>query len=414
MPTVSSVHEFGSFRLDSAERLLLRAGQPMSLTPKAFDLLVYLVERHGRLVTKQELLSAVWPDTFVEETNLTYTVSALRKALGDGQDGEQLIQTVPTRGYRFVAPITREENSSISSSSETPARSRPALVRRIGIAALAVAVIAILAALVRDSREATDPLAHHRFTIPLPDSAVDGISPEERIPVAQISPDGRRVAFIVRSVSGRLASRIWLQRLDDLRADEITGSEGALSLFWAPDSQQLGFFTRGAVKKLRVSNDTVQTLCDPCEPAGFGSGAWSRSGLILFPSEDGRLLGIRDGGGEPEAITSVDESRGELRHMSPRFLPDGHSFLYVIRNVDASRSGLYVGQVGSAEPRLLFQGEQPAIYAAPGYLLFNRAGHLLARPFDLARLEFSGDPIPLFPLDRRGSRHLFRFRTREC
>ena len=157
MPAAPSVHEFGAFRLDSAERLLLRAGQPVSLTPKAFDLLVYLVERAGRLVTKQELMSALWPDTFVEEANLTYTVSALRKALGDGQDGEQLIQTVPTRGYRFVAPVTREGNR--------PSRRRPKrrldrvqpLVRRLGIAALAVAVIAILAILFRRSPETTDP-----------------------------------------------------------------------------------------------------------------------------------------------------------------------------------------------------------------------------------------------------------------
>ena len=147
MPAIPSVYEFGAFRLNSAERLLLKAGRPVSLTPKAFDLLVYLVERPGRLVTKQELLSAIWQDTFVEETNLTYTVSALRKALGDGQDTDPLIQTVPTRGYRFVAPVTREANASISPTSERPARPIQPLVRRLGIAALAVAVIAILAIL---------------------------------------------------------------------------------------------------------------------------------------------------------------------------------------------------------------------------------------------------------------------------
>ena len=103
MPAASSVHEFGLFRLDSAERLLLRAGQPVSLTPKAFDLLVYLVDHAGRLVTKQALMSELWPNSFVEESNLTFTVSALRKALGDGQDGEQFIQTVPTRGYCFIS-----------------------------------------------------------------------------------------------------------------------------------------------------------------------------------------------------------------------------------------------------------------------------------------------------------------------
>ena len=120
MLPVSSVHEFGAFRLDAVERLLLKAGQPVSLTPKAFDLLVYLVERHGQLVAKKDLLSAVWPDTFVEEANLTYTISALRKALGDSQDGERYIQTVPTRGYRFVAPVARRERQPIPSIAEAP------------------------------------------------------------------------------------------------------------------------------------------------------------------------------------------------------------------------------------------------------------------------------------------------------
>jgi DNA-binding winged helix-turn-helix (wHTH) protein len=397
MPAIPSVYEFGAFRLDSAERLLLKAGQPVSLTPKAFDLLVYLVERPGRLVTKQELLSAIWQDTFVEETNLTYTVSALRKGLGDGQDTEPLIQTVPTRGYRFVAPVTREANASVSPS-ERPAGSIQPLARRLGIAALAVAVIAILAILFHRSPEATEP--HSRFTIPLPDSVVGGGSfLQARIALSQISPDGQRVAFIVQSVfRGARVPRIWIRRLDALQADEVSGSEGAASLFWAPDSQQLAFSTRSALKKLRVSDGTVQTLCDPCQHDGYGTGTWSRGGLIVVPSLQGSLLGIREGGGVPQALTSIDQSKGEIAHDAPQFLPDGQRFLYVIRNKDSELSGLYVGQVGSTERKLLFKGEQPAIYAAPGYLLFPLAGNLVARPFDPTRLEFSGDPMPLFPL----------------
>jgi DNA-binding winged helix-turn-helix (wHTH) protein len=107
------VYEFGSFRLDPTERLLLKDGQPVPLTPKAFDLLVYLAERPGRLVEKQALMSALWPDAVVEETNLAYNVSALRKALGDGHEAEHVIQTVPTRGYRFIAPI-RERSTNDS------------------------------------------------------------------------------------------------------------------------------------------------------------------------------------------------------------------------------------------------------------------------------------------------------------
>ena len=73
------IYEFGQFRLDLAERQLLRGGQSVALTPKAFDLLVYLVEHHGHLVEKQSLMTALWPDTIVEEANLAYTISALRK-----------------------------------------------------------------------------------------------------------------------------------------------------------------------------------------------------------------------------------------------------------------------------------------------------------------------------------------------
>jgi DNA-binding winged helix-turn-helix (wHTH) protein/Flp pilus assembly protein TadD len=99
------VYEFDGFRLDPAERLLVRDGQPVSLTPKAFDLLVHLVERHGRLVEKRGVLEALWPDSIVEEANLAYNISALRRVLDNGTGRDSLIQTVPTRGYRFVAAV---------------------------------------------------------------------------------------------------------------------------------------------------------------------------------------------------------------------------------------------------------------------------------------------------------------------
>src|SRR5687767_6056752 len=101
----SQTFAFGDFVLLPKERLLLRGGEPIALTAKAFDLLVVLVRRAGHLVTKDELFEAVWPGTFVQETNLTVNISAVRKALDDGRDGNRIIQTVPGRGYRFVAPV---------------------------------------------------------------------------------------------------------------------------------------------------------------------------------------------------------------------------------------------------------------------------------------------------------------------
>src|SRR5262245_52853860 len=99
------IYEFGPFRLDAAEHLLLRDGEAVPLTPKSFDLLIALVERHGRLLEKEELLKKVWPDTFVEEANLASNISQLRKALGDGENGHRYIETAPKRGYRFVAEV---------------------------------------------------------------------------------------------------------------------------------------------------------------------------------------------------------------------------------------------------------------------------------------------------------------------
>ena len=99
------IYEFGPFRLDEAEHLLLRDGEAVPLTPKAFDLLLALVERHGHLLEKDELLKRIWPDTFVEEANLASNISQLRKAMGDGENGHRYIETAPKRGYRFVASV---------------------------------------------------------------------------------------------------------------------------------------------------------------------------------------------------------------------------------------------------------------------------------------------------------------------
>jgi Tol biopolymer transport system component/DNA-binding winged helix-turn-helix (wHTH) protein len=109
------LYEFGDFCLDATERLLLRRGRPIQLTPKAFETLAYLVSRGGHVVEKEELLSAVWPNTFVEEATLAQNIFTLRKALGQGRDTEQYIETIPKRGYRFVCSIRelRDEGATL-------------------------------------------------------------------------------------------------------------------------------------------------------------------------------------------------------------------------------------------------------------------------------------------------------------
>src|SRR6476659_11449757 len=110
------LYRFGQFALDSRKRTVSRADSPVSLTPKAFDVLLFLVQNPNRLVTKEELLHAVWGDTFVEEGNLTQYISHLRKALEDNSDETRLIVTIARKGYQFTANVTAE-----SSVPDTPA-----------------------------------------------------------------------------------------------------------------------------------------------------------------------------------------------------------------------------------------------------------------------------------------------------
>ena len=135
-----AIFEFGLFRLNPAERLLLRAQVPVRLPPKAFDALVFLVENRGHLLEKEELLQKVWPGTFVEESNLAQHISILRKALQDGEGGFRYIETVPRRGYRFIAEVREQPSPGVAEATRPRRRLQP---RALAIAATMV-LLAVL------------------------------------------------------------------------------------------------------------------------------------------------------------------------------------------------------------------------------------------------------------------------------
>lgn len=105
------LYEFGPFRLNLSERQLFRDGKSVSLTPKAFETLVMLVMKRGHIVEKDDLLKGVWKDTFVEEANISRHVWMLRKTLGENENGQSYIETVPKRGYRFLANLEEPGNT---------------------------------------------------------------------------------------------------------------------------------------------------------------------------------------------------------------------------------------------------------------------------------------------------------------
>src|SRR5215213_4137558 len=99
------IHRFNDFAIDTEQKVLLCGGKAIPLAPKVFETLLALVENHGRIVLKEELMKRLWPDTFVEESNLSFNIQQLRKALGDNARKPIYVETIPRRGYRFIAEV---------------------------------------------------------------------------------------------------------------------------------------------------------------------------------------------------------------------------------------------------------------------------------------------------------------------
>src|SRR5205809_331082 len=147
---INHFHRFGEFTVDGDQKVLLRNDSPLPLAPKVFDTLLILLDNRGRIVEKEELMKRLWPDSFVEESNLTFNIQQLRKALGDNARQPRFIETVARRGYRFIAEVNgnsvlpsgaTNELSSTSAAFSLPASKRSYL----SIAALAVLVVGSIA-----------------------------------------------------------------------------------------------------------------------------------------------------------------------------------------------------------------------------------------------------------------------------
>ena len=269
---------FGPYELDPVEQRLLRQGLVVPLTPKAFDLLRVLVESSGRLVRKDDLIRQVWPDTFVDEANLSRVVSVLRATLADGDSTARYIETVPKRGYRFVAPVLRARQS--SSSDMAAPRSRPVpLVALTGavVAGLAAVVYLSLGAPVPASRPSIDAVgagpAHRQLTL----------TGRESWPA--LSPDGSHIAY----VSGASPdSQLMVQDLSSgqsvmaFRAPEIS------NLRWSPDGRELLLFARqldlsGGIHTVPRSGGAVRTIAN-----GMFKACWSPDGSRIAVGVFGR------------------------------------------------------------------------------------------------------------------------------
>jgi len=173
----------------------------------------------------------------------------------------------------------------------------------------------------------------------------------------------------------------------------LSGSENAAYPFWSPDSRSIAFFAGGKLKRIDVSGGPAQTLCDA---GGGGGGAWNRDGVIIFAADNGMpLYRVPAAGGVATAVTTLDESRLEVAHRYPQFLPDGKHFLYLAQSAQTENAAVNVGSLDSKETKRIVTTRAKAEYAPPGYMLFLRDRTLMAQPFDAHKLSLTGDPIPL-------------------
>jgi serine/threonine protein kinase len=281
---------------------------------------------------------------------------------------------------------------------ENPAAEDPAPVAtapsrpQFGWVILALfAVISVAFGFVAWKHVREEPPRIAKLFFPLPEKeTVSGGSP----PATAVSPDGQRIAYEAL-VDGK--GELWVRELGNSEPRKL--AEGSSGMpFWAPDSRRLGFFAEGKLKKIDVTGGPAVTIADAQATTGGRGpwcGSWNQDDIIVFGRITSPLFRVSAAGGSPTILTDLDASRHETAHFAPWFLPDGHHFLYVALSSDAEKTGLYVTDLAAKTRKLVMIGNARTTYVAPGYLLFVRDGTLLAQPFDVGKLETTGDAVPV-------------------
>ena len=297
----------------------------------------------------------------------------------------------------------------LTTASATPSSSR---ARLPWMAALAVALVTIAALTV-------PTLRHLRETPPPapPETRLDLVTPATDQPTSfALSPDGRQIVFVA---SGDGASRLWRRSLATTTAQPIAGTEGAQFPFWSPDGQALAFFAGGQLKWLDLNGGAPQTVAEALSSRG---GTWNADGVIMFaPSVSGPLVRVPASGGPPVAVTTLS---GQSSHRWPSFLPDGRHFLFYAQGTPDT-AGIYLGTLDGPDTHRLTAADAAGLYLQTslvqrassglgpaqasgeggtrgaealgegGWLLWVRAGTLVAQRLDLDRAALTGNPVTL-------------------
>jgi Tol biopolymer transport system component/DNA-binding winged helix-turn-helix (wHTH) protein len=382
-------YEFGPYRLETNERILLREGQLVPLTPKAFETLLALVESGGHILDKEDLLKKVWPDTFVEEVSLAKKVSILRKVLGEDVD-HHYIETIPRRGYRFVANVrevwqedaatvepraangTGQEDETaegeLNEGLEPPLPSaapnrvgstrQRALAGRWGwlVALLSVGLLIGLGAWQWGFRPTTDAPKSALNAIPL-------TSYQGRETQVAFSPDGNQIAFVWNGPQGDNQD-IYVKLIDAETPLRLTTNPAEdINPVWSPDGHYIAFLRQSAegsefylIPALGGAERKLAKIFPYQVPSDGASHYYSPDGKYLaIPDKSSTsdplsvyLLSIETG--ERRKITSPPA--GVIGDYNPAFSPDG-KWLAFARSPRWSTDDLYIMPLAGGEPKRL-------------------------------------------------------------